>query len=90
MVRMTAENMAIAESEGFEKRFKVSTTLSTSNMVCFNHEGHLTRYRNAEEILAEFYDIRLWYYQKRKVFKYFILVMYSVDLDICRNIWQMS
>jgi DNA topoisomerase-2 len=35
-VHLTAENMAAAEREGLEKRFKIATTISTSNMVCFD------------------------------------------------------
>ena len=65
-VYMSAENMSIAEAEGFDKKFKLSSTLSTGNMVGFSSEGRIKKYADAEEILQEFYDIRLRLYQKRK------------------------
>jgi DNA topoisomerase-2 len=59
--------MRKAEAEGLEKRFKTFTTISTNNMVCFDSENRIKRYENAEEILRDFYNIRLVYYQRRKV-----------------------
>jgi len=35
--------MEKAEAEGIEKKFKLSSTLSTTNMVCFDPEGKLKR-----------------------------------------------
>ncbi len=67
-VTMTAENMRLAEAEGLEKKFKLSMSLSTANLVCFDPEGRIKKYTSVEEILEEFYDLRLRYYQKRKVF----------------------
>jgi DNA topoisomerase-2 len=66
---MTEENMRKGEAEGLEKKFKVTTTMSTSNMVCFDQEGRIRKYSNVEEILREFYHQRLSFYQKRKVNK---------------------
>lgn len=67
IVTLTPEEMARAESEGLEKRFKLTSTLSLSNMVCFDKEGRIKKYTSAEEILEDFYGLRLSYYQKRKV-----------------------
>lgn len=58
--------MAKAEEEGLEKRFKLTSTISLSNMVCFDKEGRIHKYNSAEEILEDFYQLRLSYYQKRK------------------------
>ncbi|RKP23009.1 DNA topoisomerase II, partial [Syncephalis pseudoplumigaleata] len=66
IITLTDENMRKAEEEGLEKRFKMSTTISTNNMVCFDSEGRIKRYESAEEILREFYGLRLVYYQRRK------------------------
>ncbi|CAG8482527.1 2579_t:CDS:2 [Diversispora eburnea] len=52
--------------EELEKKFKTSSNLSTSNMVCFDREGRLKKFGSAEEILTEFYHLRLEYYFKRK------------------------
>ena len=60
-------NLAKAEAGGLEKVLKLTSNLNTSNMVCFNREGKLKKYESAEEILKEFYPLRLEYYEKRKV-----------------------
>lgn len=59
--------MAKAEEEGLEKRFKISTTISTSNLVCFDKEGRIKKYDNVNDILKDFFEERLKYYQARKV-----------------------
>ena len=53
---------------GLEKYFKLYTTNSTSNMHMFNHEEKLRLYKNAEEIIDEYFDVRLMMYEKRKQF----------------------
>jgi DNA topoisomerase-2 len=50
----------------FEKKFKLIGSISTTNMVAFNHESKITRYSSAGEILEEFYGVRLTGYAKRK------------------------
>ncbi|CAG8440195.1 3052_t:CDS:10 [Diversispora eburnea] len=52
--------------EDLEKRFKTTSYLNTSNMVCFDKDGRLKKYGSPEEILEEFYHVRLEYYFKRK------------------------
>jgi DNA topoisomerase-2 len=59
--------MKAAEDEGLEKRFKMSSTFNTSNMVCFDLNGKIKKYSSAEEILIDFYHKRLEYYGLRKV-----------------------
>ncbi|KAL1925022.1 uncharacterized protein VTP21DRAFT_4676 [Calcarisporiella thermophila] len=65
-LKLTDEQMRKAEEDGLEKTFKLSTTLSMNNMVCFDKEGRIKKYQSVEEILQEFYDIRFEYYQRRK------------------------
>ncbi|CAG8572361.1 6312_t:CDS:10 [Acaulospora colombiana] len=61
------EDHIVEESdEDLEKRLKMSSTLTTSNMVCFDREGRLKKYSSPGEILEEFYHLRLEYYYKRK------------------------
>jgi DNA topoisomerase-2 len=59
--------MKSAEKEGLEKRFKLTTTIATSNIVCFDKEGRIRKYTGVDVILNEFYEMRLKFYQKRKV-----------------------
>ena len=51
---------------GLEKLLKLSTTISTTNMHMFNHEFKLHKYASVEEIIDDFYHIRLATYGKRK------------------------
>lgn len=52
-----------------DKKMQLSTTVSLSNMVCFDTEGAIKKYNTPEEILADFYPIRLGYYVKRKEYQ---------------------
>ncbi|KAI8920016.1 DNA topoisomerase [Powellomyces hirtus] len=65
-VTLSEEQMALAEKEGLEKRFKLVGSISTSNLVCFDQEGRIKKYENIEGIFTDFYDLRRRYYQKRK------------------------
>ncbi|KAF1329649.1 DNA topoisomerase 2, partial [Globisporangium splendens] len=51
---------------GVVKKFKLETSISTSNMHLFDATGHIKKYENPHEILNEFYAIRLDYYGRRK------------------------
>lgn len=51
---------------GIVKKFKLESSLSTSNMHLFDANGHIKKYENPKEIMQEFYTIRLEYYQHRK------------------------
>ncbi|KAI9193271.1 DNA topoisomerase [Polychytrium aggregatum] len=82
VIELTPQQMAAAEEEGLEKRFKLSTTLSTSNLVCFNQHGRIQKFENVDQILKEFYGLRLEYYQKRKAH---LLSAYQSDLLIAEN-----
>ncbi|KAK6336595.1 DNA topoisomerase 2 [Orbilia javanica] len=59
-------SMEAALKEGLETRFKLNKTASTTNMVAFDAQGRLTRYETPEDILKEFYFVRLKLYQSRK------------------------
>lgn len=66
IVTLTANNMAAAESEGIDKKFKLATTLSLGNLVCFDSLGRIRRFSSPVEILLDFYPLRLAFYQRRK------------------------
>jgi DNA topoisomerase-2 len=51
---------------GVEKMLKLTTTVSTTNMHMFNHESKLHKYGCVEEIIEDFYKVRMSVYQKRK------------------------
>jgi DNA topoisomerase-2 len=63
--------MLEVDSNGFtkmENEFKLanSKNLSTTNMYLFNDKGQITKYSNIEEIIYDFYKIRLDFYKVRK------------------------
>lgn len=67
-VQVTDEQMAaLREGGDLNKKFKLESSISTSNMVLFDPEGRIKKYDTTEEILADFYQLRLKTYQERKV-----------------------
>jgi DNA topoisomerase-2 len=51
---------------GVEKMLKLTTTVSTTNLHMFNHESKLHKYGAVEEIIEDFYKVRMSVYGKRK------------------------
>ena len=51
---------------GVEKLLKLQSSLSTTNMHMFDKDCKLHKYRNVQEIIDEFYGVRIDVYQKRK------------------------
>ncbi|KAJ7542297.1 hypothetical protein O6H91_10G100200 [Diphasiastrum complanatum] len=78
-VILSEKNMAIAVSEGLTKRFKLTTSLSTSNMHLFDEKGVIKKYDTPEQILEEFYHIRLELYVKRKAIQ-----LETLQLDLSK------
>ncbi|KAJ7585672.1 DNA topoisomerase II [Mycena floridula] len=66
VIQMSASEVEKAEKMGLVDYFKLRTKLTTSNMICFDFEGKIKKYDSPEEILEDFYPMRLAYYQKRK------------------------
>ena len=67
VIRMEEKYMKIALDEGLEEKFKLSKSIATSNLVAFDEQGRITKYASVEDIMKEFYGIRIKFYQKRKV-----------------------
>ncbi|XP_030539127.1 DNA topoisomerase 2 isoform X2 [Rhodamnia argentea] len=65
-VMLSEENMMIAKQEGLLKKFKLTSTISTSNMHLFDSNGVIKKYDSPEQILEEFFHLRLECYEKRK------------------------
>ncbi|XP_023932528.1 LOW QUALITY PROTEIN: DNA topoisomerase 2-alpha-like [Lingula anatina] len=90
VVKMTAEKLAQAEQVGLHKFFKLQTSIS-SNMVLFDKNGCLKKYDRAEDVLREFYDVRMEYYIKRKDYLEGLLSAEALKLEnqarfICEKI----
>jgi DNA topoisomerase-2 len=53
---------------GVEKLLKLSTTISTTNMHMFNSDCKLHKYDSVNEIIDDFYKVRIDLYKKRKAY----------------------
>ncbi len=69
VIRMEEKHMKAALEEGLEEKFKLSKSIATSNLVAFDAEGRISKYATVEDIMKEFYGIRIKFYEKRKVSK---------------------
>lgn len=54
------------EVSGFHRLFKLYGIIKTNNMHAFDAANFLRRYESTNDILTEFYDLRLNFYVKRK------------------------
>ncbi|XP_029976326.1 DNA topoisomerase 2-beta isoform X2 [Salarias fasciatus] len=66
VVRMSEDKLAQAEAVGLHKVFKLQSSLTCNSMVLFDHMGCLKRYDSVQDILREFFELRLHYYKLRK------------------------
>ena len=67
VIKMEDKHMKAALEEGLEEKFKLSKSIATSNLVAFDAEGRISKYATVEDILKEFYTVRIKFYEKRKV-----------------------
>lgn len=66
VVKLNDKGIKEVNDKGAEAFFKITTQISTNNMVLFDAAGKIKKYATPEEILDDFYMLRLGYYQKRK------------------------
>uniref|UniRef100_A0A8B9IX34 DNA topoisomerase 2 n=1 Tax=Amazona collaria TaxID=241587 RepID=A0A8B9IX34_9PSIT len=66
VVKMTEEKLAEVKAAGVHKVFKLQTSLTCNSMVLFDHVGFLKKYDSPQDILKEFFELRLRYYHLRK------------------------
>lgn len=66
-VILSKQNMSIAKQEGLERKFKLTTTIGTTNMCLFDLDGKIRKYDTPEDILKEFFKLRLQFYGRREV-----------------------
>ena len=68
IINLSEENLNKALTDGIHKTFKLQSSMSTTSMVLFDHNGCIKKYETPEEILQEFFPVRLEYYVKRKAY----------------------
>lgn len=55
------------DKTGLMGKFKLNSSLSTTNMNLFDPEKRIVKYASPEDIMTEFFQVRLDFYVKRKV-----------------------
>ena len=68
IVKLSDVEMEKSLKMGLLERFKLISSVSLTNMVAFDPLGRIKRYSNVNEILKDYYFVRLEFYQKRKDF----------------------
>jgi len=63
-------------------KFKLKKLLSSTNMHLFNKDNKITKYNSVNDIITEFFEIRLEYYGKRRDY---LLDKYNYDRVILEN-----
>eukprot|EP00931_Biecheleriopsis_adriatica_P005192 TRINITY_DN106727_c0_g1_i1.p1 TRINITY_DN106727_c0_g1~~TRINITY_DN106727_c0_g1_i1.p1 ORF type:complete len:1234 (+),score=353.48 TRINITY_DN106727_c0_g1_i1:61-3762(+) len=81
-VKINEEQQKVAEQQGLDTTFKLTGSLCETNMVLFDHEGRIRRYKNVLEILEEFAGVRLKFYDIRK--KYLVEKL-TLEKDLLYN-----
>jgi DNA topoisomerase-2 len=66
VIEMEDKHLKAALEEGLIEKFKLSKTITTTNLVAFNTRGQIQKYESPEEIMEEYYHYRLEMYTKRK------------------------
>ncbi|XP_017274093.1 DNA topoisomerase 2-alpha isoform X2 [Kryptolebias marmoratus] len=66
VVKMTAEKLREVEAAGLHKVFKLQNSLTCNSMVLFDHVGSLKKYESVQDILKDFFELRMKYYVLRK------------------------
>ncbi|CAI7573297.1 unnamed protein product [Penicillium glandicola] len=69
IIQLDEKHMKAALTEGLEEKFKLTKSIATTNLVAFDPEGRITKYATVDDILKEFFVIRLKYYERRKQFQ---------------------
>ncbi len=72
----------LAEKEGLIEHFKLYSSVSLNNMHLFDANNRIKKYSSPLQVIDEFYDIRMDFYEKRK--KWLLEVM-TKDLLVLDN-----
>jgi DNA topoisomerase-2 len=66
VITLPAENLVAAIESGLEKKFKLTSRISTSNMHAFDSDGRITKYESPEAVMQTFFAPRLDAYARRR------------------------
>lgn len=66
VIKLNDKGIKEVADKGAETFFKISSHTQTTNMVLFDAQGKIKKYSTPEQILEDFFLLRLDHYQKRK------------------------
>jgi DNA topoisomerase-2 len=78
----------VADREGFEKRFKLTSSWKTTNMTCFDTEFNIVKYKTVGDLVEAFVDKRLPMYDARRTMMLDALARQMVEMDAKRRFIQ--
>jgi len=81
-LKINEDEMKKMHENGMEHSLKLWSTINETNMVLFDSEGRIKKYKSTLEILEEFATVRLQYYHHRK--KYLIDKL-TLERDLLSN-----
>eukprot|EP00927_Polykrikos_kofoidii_P020904 TRINITY_DN19978_c0_g1_i1.p1 TRINITY_DN19978_c0_g1~~TRINITY_DN19978_c0_g1_i1.p1 ORF type:complete len:1282 (-),score=268.81 TRINITY_DN19978_c0_g1_i1:245-4090(-) len=81
-LKMSQEDLNATKEQGVDKVLKLTSNINETNMVLFDHDGKIQKYKNTNEIMEEFAKVRLEYYDIRK--KYLIGKL-TLERDLLSN-----
>ena len=84
-IYVDSEQMQRLQLQGIAESLKLTTKLSTANMVLLSHDGRIKRYANVTDILSEFFRVRMAYYIKRKasIVSVSVALLYAAFGRVC-------
>jgi len=82
VLKMEDDMAKKAKEDGHDNTFKLTSSISETNMVLFDHEGRIKKYKNVLEIMQEFAEVRMKMYDVRK--KYLIEKL-TLEKDLLYN-----
>ena len=80
-MKLSPAQFAKFNESGLHKNFRLQDTFKLTNMVLFDHNGILRRYKTPEEICEEFFLVRLKLYVQRKDYMVGTLHSQCLKLD---------
>lgn len=81
VINLSDDNLQKSLDSGIHKTFKIQSSLSTTSMVLFDGKGCLKKYDTPEEIMKDFFPVRLEHYVKRKAYYEGILEAETLKLE---------
>merc|ERR1719162_1910171 len=81
-LKFSTEEVNKLKEEGVDHSLKMWSTVNETNMVLFDNEGKIQKYKNPLDIMQEFCKVRLHYYDLRK--KYLIEKL-TLERDLLSN-----